>query len=135
MIQEDLTNPNNVEPLEIHTCDNFNDSLEKNLEKHPDLEQMVQDFLNEKAKNPLGQYGNKDTHMGDTGKWGLVPKIKHTALAHDMRLFYTLEGKGPRILRLYGVHSHDESGTGNPKNMNRQDKLAKKMSKQKFEKL
>lgn len=94
---------------------------------------MVKDFRQFKSANPLAAYGKSDKSSASDGNFNQeVPKIRHAHLTHDVSIWYTISGKNPNIIRLYGVFSHDESGTGQPPARNVQRKLAKKMAKQQF---
>lgn len=117
---------------QVLACDNFYDSLDRHQDKIEDLDGKVAEFVKFKLENPDSnkkRWSGMDEHMGSDGHWKKVPKLRHAALGFDMRLFYTLEGNE---MKLYGVHPHDESGTGTPKNPRKQEALAKKMSKQTF---
>jgi hypothetical protein len=134
---EEATKKNTEQPErkhEVFACDNFYDSLDRHQATIPDLDDKVSDFVKFKQANPDSNKNRwphgTDEHMGSDGHWKKVPKLKHASLGFDMRIFYTIEGNQ---IKLYGVHPHDESGTGNPKNPRKQEALAKKMSKQKFE--
>ena len=78
------------------------------------------EFIESKRNNPLAPYGAKDYPF----KQGELKGIPHAALANDARVVYDLEGSNPRRLSLYGVYTHDQLGTGQPINIERQNQMA-----------
>lgn len=99
----------------------------------PNIIDLIRDFRDFKSANPLAAYGNSDKSSAPDGNFNQeVPKIRHAHLTHDVSIWYTISGKNPNVIRLYGVFSHDQSGTGQPPARNVQKKLAKKMAKQTF---
>jgi hypothetical protein len=59
-----------------------------------------------------------------------VPKLRHVHLTRDFSLFYSVDGRDPTVIKLYGVFDHKQSGTGTPSNINRQKNLAKQLGNQ-----
>lgn len=115
-------------------CPLFVESVTAAKARFPNIVEMVKDFRQFKSANPLAPYGYKDLSLSPDGSFNVeVPKIRHAALASDLRIWYTISGKNPNIIRLYGVFSHADSGTGDPPARNVQRKLAKKMAKQQFQ--
>ena len=45
-------------------------------------------------------------------------------------MFYSVDGRDPTVIKLYGVFDHKQSGTGTPSNINRQKNLAKQLGNQ-----
>lgn len=80
----------------------------------------LQQFLAFKRANPLQPFGSKDYPF----KGGLKA-YSHAGLNFDAQVVYTISGRDPHVIRLYGVFTHDQLGTGNPARMNLQQKAAK----------
>ena len=107
-------------------CPLFVETINSTKARLPNIIEMVKDFRQFKSANPLAAYGKSDKSSSPDGNFNAeVPKIRHAHLTHDISIWYTISGKNPNVIRLYGIFSHDESGTG-------QRKLAKKMAKQQF---
>lgn len=108
-------------------CDLFKETLNKHI-KDPGVESTYKSFLEFKSENPLSKFGNSDypfTHGPLSGKL-------HSKLTRDISILYTMSGTDTKIFKLYGIFTHDESGTGTPSSLNRQKGLSAKMSNQNF---
>ncbi len=82
------------------------------------------DFMKFKFNNPLQPYGGTDT-----GFKAIFPhNMKHAHLTHDLSIFYTISGQNPRVINLYGIYSHAESGTGTPANIHKMQSLANRFA-------
>ena len=111
----------------------FNETLADKTKTYPDLKSVVDAFVKSKTENPLAAFGKSDKRFSGNGNLiGYVPKLAHAHLYHDLSIFYTLDGMNPRVLRLYGLFSHDDSGTGTPANIKRQHNLGKRLAQQTF---
>jgi len=99
----------------------------------PGLAAKVADFISVKTQNPIQQFGKNDTPMIGTGPLGrAVPGIKHAHLTQDLSVFYTIEGRNPTLIKLYGIFGHKESGTGNSANIKQQKSLGQQLANQGF---
>ena len=106
------------------------------IETHSSLRELVVKFMTAKVMDPMAPYGGSDTHFtpdGPIGKTGL--KVKHAHITQDVSIIYRLHSANPRLLDLYGVFSHKESGTGNAANIKIQKQLAGRLSNQEFDPL
>ena len=56
--------------------------------------------------------------------------MRKVHLTFDISLWYTISGVTPRVIILYAVLTHDESGTGQPEKIPKQKSVAKKMASQ-----
>lgn len=83
----------------------------------------LKEFLAFKRAHPLLPFGAKDRPF----KHEPLKGIYHAGLTFDASILYTIEGSNPNIITLYGVFSHDEIGTGQPRNPNRQKQLFKRI--------
>lgn len=120
--------------VHFHHCDEFNNTYEKHVLTKGVHENMLK-FKEQKAKNPLENYGSKDTDMNKKAPIGqAVPGILHSGLTQDVSVFYTIHGGGDkRHINLYGIYSHEEAGIGTPQNIKKQKSLAKRFKNQSFE--
>lgn len=89
-----------------------------------DLKQIIKTFVLEKIKNPkISINVNRD----DSLKTGVLSKVRlwHYDIG-NLRLYYRTNDLPSEIqLVLYGVFTHDETGTGTPPNIKKQEQFAK----------
>lgn len=112
----------------------FRETFTKKAAENPGLEEQFQKFVETKSQDHMAPFGSKDTNLKGTGNFGtVIPKIRHAHLMNDLIVFYKLSGANPTLIDLYGIFTHDESGTGQPANIKRQKILAKKFSNQTFD--
>lgn len=92
----------------------------------------LKQFIERKKDNPMNSFGSRDKpftgHMRDA-----VPGevMMHVHLLHDANLLYTLTGTDTKVIKLYGIFTHDDIGTGQPQNINRQRNYVAKLASQK----
>jgi mRNA-degrading endonuclease YafQ of YafQ-DinJ toxin-antitoxin module len=103
------------------------------LNSHPLLLDKVDAFIRTKLADYSAQFGASDKAFAANGNFiNAVPGLKHAHLNHDISMVYKIHGANPRFLDLYGLFSHDDLGTGQPKNDKRQKTRAKQFSNDKF---
>jgi len=115
--------------VQIRICKLYDETLTK----HSSLAPLLVKFMTAKVTDPLAPYGGSDTHFtpdGPIGKTGL--KVRHAHITQDVSVIYRLHGSNPRLLDLYGLFSHKDSGTGNAANIKTQKQLAGRLSTQEF---
>jgi len=115
--------------VEIRKSGLFDQTVADKANQFPNLPGKIQEFLAFKTEHP-GQPWGKDTPFVSAGPLAKVPKLRHVHLTRDFSLFYSVDGRDPTVIKLYGVFDHKESGTGTPSNINRQKSLAKQLSNQ-----
>ena len=89
------------------------------------------EFLQSKKNNPMQPFGKSDKPFQSGGFiQGSIPSetLLHAHLTHDISVVYSISGKDPRVLKLYGVFTHDEMGTGQPANRKRQKQFGDRLS-------
>lgn len=89
----------------------------------PKLPQLLTDFLKFKKSNPKQPYNKKD----DALKGGELKSVglRHFDIGREYRLYYrVVEDTDSIKVILYGVFTHEETGTGKPPNQNRQKSFA-----------
>lgn len=101
--------------------------------RYPNTAEKLADFLRSKKENKLQPYGAKDYPFISEGPLGkAVPGLRHAHLTQDLSVFYTIGGSNPSVIKLYGIFSHQDSGTGNSPNVKIQQALGKSLSGQSF---
>ena len=100
----------------------FDDSLAE----HQQILPRVEDFIKFKMENPARLWGSNDSAFIAAGPIGrALPKLRHAHLSRDLSIYYTVEGRSPTVIKLYGIFDHKTSGTGTPGNINKQKSFAK----------
>lgn len=111
----------------------FRETFAAKTQSNPALKSKVEQFLQVKGQDPTQQFGASDKPFRSGGIFAnAVPKIRHAHLTHDLSMVYTVEGGTDPVIRLYGIFSHDDMGTGQPQNLNRQRGVATKFAGQGF---
>jgi mRNA-degrading endonuclease YafQ of YafQ-DinJ toxin-antitoxin module len=86
-------------------------------------------FVKFKETSPSQAFGSKDYKY----KSGILSDYWHAGLSFDDSLIYQIQRKGDDYtFLLYGLYSHDDSGTGQPPNMKKQRALLTKLDNQEF---
>lgn len=125
--------PQNKPKTVVQKCELFEKTFDKKKREYPLIAQKLAEFLAVKEQNPIMQYGSSDKPFVSAGFYShAIPKLRHAHLTHDISVFYTISGSDPVTLKLYGVFSHDESGTGTPANMRVQKSVAAQLKNQNF---
>lgn len=116
------------------TLDKFSDQKDR-------LKKELGSFIKWKNQYPVnGSIPGKMPGFGDSDKKfrsggnfdNRMPNISHAHLTHNLSIVYYLD-RDTNTLRLYGVYSHDNIGTGNPPNINRQQQMATRWTNMKFD--
>ena len=110
--------------LKVEMCPAYDESLIK----YRTLENKANDFIRMKAQNPAQKFGSSDYPYNSDGPLGKM-KLKHAHLSQDISIVYRIAGS-PSKLYLFGLFSHNESGTGNTKNNKLQKSLAARLKNQ-----
>lgn len=120
--------PANV-PLHVQfsKCSLFDETWEKH-KRNQQVVKAFNEFVVQKTREPLAPFGSKDRRFTA----GALTEYIHVGLTFDVSLIYKVSGRDPITFSLYAVVTHDESGTGQPGNINRQRQLGKKMGRQQF---
>lgn len=117
--------------------------LERTLNKFSDqkerLKKQLSDFIKWKNKIPFNGsapgfqgFGDSDKRFNTKGnltKGG--ENLSHAHLTHNLSIVYSVNQPN-NTLTLYGIYSHDDLGTGNPPNMQRQQQMATRWANMKF---
>ena len=115
------------------TCPLFDKTLAEKS-NIPGVAEKFKSFVQQKTANPLAPFGSKDSPFMNAGPLSIaVPKLRHAHLTRDLSVFYTIGGKNPTVIQLYGVFSHQDSGTGTPSNTSKQKSLGQRMKYSEFD--
>jgi len=118
--------------VQILTCPLFNKSLETVNNK---IKNRLQEFINFKKNDPNQRFGKSDTPFIGTGPLQQSVRdatLKHAHLSQDDSVVYSVSGKDPTIIKLYGIFKHSDLGTGNTPNLRKQQNMGTKFSQQAF---
>ena len=111
----------------------FRQTFVEKSKNNPVLADKLDQFVKYKTASPYQMFGSNDKPFRAGGFFSnAVPKIKHAHLTHDISVVYTVEPGPKPIIRLYGLFSHDDLGTGTPSNINRQKSMAAQFARQAF---
>lgn len=109
----------------IRTCPLYWETLTKYQRYLP----KIKEFLKFKADTPFANFGSRDA--GAHHNFADL-KVRHAHVSSDISIWYRIHGRNPTYIDLYGLFSHDESGTGQPANMRKQKNLVTRMTNTKF---
>jgi len=95
----------------------------------PNVIEKIKQFQEVKSNNPMDPFGTNDKPFSGTGIYKqYLPKAMKAHLTPDISVVYELSGRNPTIIKLYGVFTHADMGTGQPANIKIQKNLAKRLS-------
>lgn len=129
-----MARPNNQKPgggpdVVFRTCDLFKETMAAKSRQYPVIESKFAEFIASKESDKLAPYGKSDKPFKS---FGVFEGLRHAHLTADVSIVYSISGSNPSEIRLYGLFSHDEMGTGQPVNIKRQKSLDKKLDSQVF---
>ena len=111
----------------------FDDTLAEKIRKGgPKLAARFNAFLDSKRQNPLQPFGSSDTAFTGNAPLGkAIPNetLMHAHLTRDISVVYSLSGKDPRVLKLYGLFTHSDLGTGDTPNIRKQQSMADRLAR------
>ena len=115
----------------IKMCPMYLDTSSTHIDKYPELDSKIDTFLNFKVENGIKPAGPTDKLSKINRPFATeIPGMRKVHLTFDISLWYTISGLNPRVIKLYAVLTHDESGTGQPEKIPKQKSVAKKMASQ-----
>lgn len=96
--------------------------------------QKIKEFMDSKQRDPLAQFGGNDKPFVSTGIFKqYLPKALKAHLSSDISIIYELSGRNPTKIKLYGVFTHAQLGTGQPANIKIQKNMAKRLAREDVE--
>lgn len=97
---------------------------------NPSIKKKFRDFMEIKRRDPNQSFGSSDKPFTPKGNFAnAVPGLKHAHLTFDLSIVYKVVGTQ---IFLYGFFTHDDLGTGQPPNINKQKSNAVKFANQGF---
>lgn len=109
-------------------------SLISAVKDSPQIVQKIRDFRELKSKNPMTPFGSNDKPFIGAGIFKqYLPKALKAHLTPDISIIYELSGRNPTKIKLYGVFTHADMGTGQPANMKIQKNLARRLANEEIE--
>lgn len=118
--------------------------LEKTINRFSNQKDRIKkalvSFIEWKSKFPFNGgvanypgYGSNDKKFKTFGKFGTqMPGISHAHLTHDISVVYQVD-RETNSIKLFGVYTHDDIGTGSTPNTNRQEQMTQRWSNMKFD--
>ena len=121
----------NTAPKPFMRGADYNDTYLRKVKPYAAVRSKFRDFMELKRNDPHATFGSSDKPFQSKGKFGtIVPGIMHAHITGDLSIVYKVVGG---VVYLYGFYTHDELGTGQPSNRNRQDSMAGKFSRMQFQ--
>lgn len=112
----------------------WGESLVTALKDTPLVLQKIEDFKRSKAAAPLAPFGSNDKSFSSEGIFKqYMPKALKAHLTSDISIIYELSGRNPTTIKLYGVFTHADLGTGQPANKKIQKNMAKRLAREDIE--
>jgi len=111
----------NVPNVKVEVKPALKDTLRDNI-RIPGLLQKYNTFVEHKKLMPTIPFGSSDKKFV-----GTLSAYSHAHLTRDLSIIYSISGKNPTVLTLYGIWSHDDIGTGQPTNPKRMKQMDKKL--------
>lgn len=102
----------------------------------PKVLQKVVEFLVTKTANPMQAYGRNDKPFLAAGHLKTaVPgeTLLHAHLDRDNSMVYSINGRNPTVIKLYGIFNHAELGTGDPANIRKQQAMGDRLRNMRFD--
>jgi hypothetical protein len=97
---------------------------------YPAVRKKFRDFMEIKRNNPRQPFGSSDKPFRSGGNFdSAVPGLMHAHITFDLSIVYKVVGNQ---IYLYGFFTHDDLGTGQPANLNRQKGAASRLANQTF---
>lgn len=111
-------------PTLFRYSSHFRDTA-KSLLSRPGAEARFAEFVRAKQQDPTQQFGASDRPFVGASPLGLVrPRLMHAHITQDLSVIYHVAGRDPTVISIHGVFSHDNIGTGDPRNIRRQKNSA-----------
>ena len=117
--------------MPVYISDEFNKTIDKWKHLRAGIKKKIMDFVAHKSQYPCnGGQGSRcpgfakvDKQFASGGTFDLpeIRNIAHCHLTGDISLVYLIRDG---VINLYGIYSHDDIGTGQPANLNRQKQKA-----------
>lgn len=108
----------------------YNRTYLERVKPYAPVRAKFREFMEIKRNNPNSQFGSSDKPFRSSGKFiNQVPGLRHAHITFDLSIVYKVVNG---VVYLYGFYTHDELGTGQPANINKQDSMAGRFSRMAF---
>lgn len=108
----------------------YNTTYMVKVQPYPAVRKKFRDFMDLKRNNPNAPFGSSDKTFSSDGTFNSeIPGLRHAHITFDLSIVYKVVG---HQIYLYGFFTHDDLGTGQPRNINRQKSAAKRLAHQSF---
>lgn len=118
--------------VSIKRSRSFADSMHQKVSAgNKKLSERFEAFLQTKLNNPMQPFGKSDKPFLSAGFIrNAIPNetLLHAHLTPDISIIYSITGKDQKVIKLYGVYTHDEMGVGQPPNIRKQKQFADRLS-------
>ena len=114
----------------------YQETYDAKTQGEPKLLKKVAEFLVTKSANPMQSYGSSDKPFVSTGILkNAVPgeTMIHAHLDKDNSMIYSITGRNPTVIKLYGIFNHAELGTGNTRNDRKLHSIAARLNNMRFD--
>jgi hypothetical protein len=120
--------PVEIRPLAGYGCDMFNATYKDKKARFPIIKSKIREFGAKKASDSMAPYGSADTRfVSNSPISSLLPGMRHAHLTKDLSVWYKITGGAAPIIKLYGIFTHEETGTGTPAKIAKQISISKKL--------
>lgn len=117
-----------ISNVKLYYCPLFTQTFKEKQQQYSGLADKLKTFIKQKKNFPNQRLGSEKPTSGIfTDK---IKGIQHVHLTEDISLWWRFAGSNPTRLELFGIFSHDESGTGQPSNNKRIKSVTKQMVNQ-----
>lgn len=108
---------------------NWSELFKKAVKDTPSVVNKLAEFMSIKQSDPLALFGGNDKQFASGGIYNRkLPKARKAHLTKDLSIVYELSGQNPTVIKLIGILSHSQLGTGQPPNKKKQNQMAKILS-------
>jgi hypothetical protein len=118
--------------VSVKRSQSFSDSMNQKVSAgNRKLPERFETFLQTKMNNPMQPFGKSDRPFISAGVIrNAIPNetLLHAHLTPDISVVYSITGKDEKVIKLYGVYTHDEMGIGQPANIRKQKQFADRLS-------
>jgi hypothetical protein len=133
--QQPVVAPPTAAKAVFKICDLFASTFKEKTQVDSSLLEKFENFKKTKENDPLARFGGSDRlFVSGAPLRNAIPgeNLGHAHLTQDLSVVYSISGKNPTIVKLYGVFTHAELGTGTPPKIKTQQQMAKTFSNQRF---
>jgi hypothetical protein len=118
--------------VSVKRSQSFADSMDQKVSAgNKKLPERFEAFLQTKLNNLMQPFGKSDKPFLSAGFIrNAIPNetLLHAHLTPDISIIYSITGKDEKVIKLYGVYTHDEMGIGQPPNIRKQKQFADRLS-------